>query len=281
MKPYFWLDQIPLWGVFFITGALVLASIRTGIFFGRRRGRNPDHMTDASLGSIVTAILGLLAFLLAFSFAIAAERFQTRRQFLLDEVLAIGTTYLRAEMLSEPHRSEIRKLLREYVDVRVNLAKDNLQKKTPNIQEAVSRSESLQNQIWSHAVALADTDHSSVINALFINSLNNMIDLHTSRLTALNYRTPPILWYILYFITIISMAAVGYQFGLTGKKDIIGGIFLALTFSAVIYLIMDLDRVIEGHIQLSQRPMFELQKQMQMPMQEANPTEKTVTSTNK
>ena len=72
------------------------------------------------------------------------------------------------------------------------------------------------------------------------------------------------------------MVNVGYQFGLTGKRDIIGGAFLALTFSAVIFLIVDLDRATEGNIQLRQQQMLDLQKQMQSQTQQAIEAEKSV-----
>ena len=99
MKSDFWLEKIPLWGVFCLTVAMVLVSIWIGTFLGQRRRRKPDHEAEASLGAIISATLGLLAFMLAFTFGIAAERFQTRRQLLLEEVNAIGTTYLRAGLL--------------------------------------------------------------------------------------------------------------------------------------------------------------------------------------
>jgi len=268
MKPDFWLEQIPLWGVFFLTVALVLLSILIGTVLGQRRRRQPNHETEASLGPIISSTLGLLAFMLAFTFGITAERFQTRRQFLLDEVNAISTTYLRAGLLLEPHRSQLRELLREYVDTRANVVKEDTKQQMQKLQEVISRSESLQSQMWSHAVALAKADRSSEIDALFISSLNEMIDLHTSRLTVFSYRVPPAIWHILFFITFLSMLTVGYQAGLLDKKVLKIGIVLALAFSAVVLLIADLDRGAEGRLQVSQRPMIELQKKMQMPIQE-------------
>ncbi len=93
---------------------------------GNRRRRRPEHETDASLGTVVGATLGLLAFMLAFAFGVAAERLQARKQLLLDEVNAIGTTYLRAGLLLEPHQREMRRLLREHVDLRANPAREDL-----------------------------------------------------------------------------------------------------------------------------------------------------------
>jgi hypothetical protein len=171
LKTDFWLDQIPLWGVFLITIAVVLLSIWIGTLLGRLRRRQPDHEGEAPLGTIIGASLGLLAFMLAFTFGIAAELFQNRRQLLLNEVNTIGTTYLRAGLLLEPHQSQIRKLLQEYVDIRVSLAKEillPLPQRMKKLHEALIRSQALHDQMWSHAEDLAKADRSSEIDALFI-----------------------------------------------------------------------------------------------------------------
>lgn len=263
----FWLDKIPLWGVFGLTVVIVLFSIWIGAFLGNRKRRQSDHQDESSLSSIIGATLGLLAFMLAFTFGIAAERYQTRKQLLLNEVNAIGTTYLRAGLLREPHRSEVQKLLREYVDIRVHLAKETRERQLDEFKEILSRSEAMQDQLWSHAVALAEADRSSEIDALFISSLNEVIDFHNSRITVLQYHIPTLIWYVLFFITILSMATVGYQAGLSGQSSIKMGVVLALTFSSVIFLITDLDRV-TGNLRVNQQPMFDLQKQMQTQTQE-------------
>jgi hypothetical protein len=264
----FWMDHIPLWGVFFLTVICVFIAISIGTILGLRISRRPDHEKEAPLGTVVGSSLALVGFMLAFSFGITAQIFQSRRQLLLDEVNAIGTTYLRAGMLAEPHGSDIRKLLREYVDLRVSLAKESMNQNPEKFQDTISYSETLQDKIWSHAVELSKTDRSSIIDGLFINSLNQMIDLQTSRVTTASYRLPKIIWYAIYFITIISMFMVGYQTGLSGKSNHKVGIMLALTFSTVLFLMVDLDRASEGYFRLSQKPMFELQKKLQMPVQE-------------
>lgn len=263
MSSDFWLEKVPLWGIFGFTVVMVLTSIWIGAVLGKRRRRQREQEDESSFSTIIGATLGLLAFMLAFTFGIAAERFQTRKQLLLNEVNAIGTTYLRAGLLLEPHRSEVRKLLREYVDIRANIAREApRQRQLEKFKESVSRSEALQNQLWSHAVALAAADRSSEIDALFISSLNEVIDFHNSRVTVIQYHIPTLIWDVLFFITFLSMATVGYQAGLSGQGSVKMGIVLALSFSAVIFLIADLDRV-TGTLRVNQQPMFDLQKQMQ------------------
>src|SRR4051794_40948932 len=111
------LDVLPLWVLFISTLFLILLAEEGGYRLGKYRGSRAQEK-EAPVGEMVVAMLGLLAFILAFTFGLAAARFDTRRQILLDEANAIGTTYLRAGMLPE-RRGEIRALLRDYVDTRL------------------------------------------------------------------------------------------------------------------------------------------------------------------
>ncbi|HML74779.1 MAG TPA: hypothetical protein PKB02_09815 [Anaerohalosphaeraceae bacterium] len=262
MEAVFRLDGIPLWGIFILAIVTVLASIGIGTLLGRHRRTLPDHESESSLGTIIGAMLGLLAFMLAFTFGMAADRFQTRKQLLLDEVNTIGTTYLRAGLLQEPHGSEVQALLRHYVDFRAGLASQPPADQVKGLKELILRSEELQSQMWLHAIALAKADRSSEIDALFISSLNELMEIHNSRATTISYRIPPAIWYVLSCITILSMVTVGYQEGLSGKRSVKMGIVLAFTFSAVVFLIADLDRA-TGTLRVNQKPLFELQRRIQ------------------
>src|SRR6185369_10400265 len=91
------LDLLPLWGVFFVTLLLVFISEESGFRFGRKRILGEGEPKDPSLGSMVGATLGLLAFMLAFTFGMASARYDTRRQLIRDEANAIQTAYLRAD----------------------------------------------------------------------------------------------------------------------------------------------------------------------------------------
>src|SRR5215475_2297124 len=95
------IDGLPLWALFIVILRIVLLSVEFGYRLGKYRRRRREDGKEAPLGTMVGATLGLLAFILAFTFGLAAERFNTRRQILLDEANAIGTPYLRAGMLPE------------------------------------------------------------------------------------------------------------------------------------------------------------------------------------
>ncbi|HEY5705121.1 MAG TPA: hypothetical protein VIS96_06065 [Terrimicrobiaceae bacterium] len=257
MQPDALLDYLPLWALYVATVAIVLLSIEGGFRLGRRRIRRTEPEKESSVGEMVGASLGLLALLLAFTFGLAASRFEARRQVFLDEVNAIGTAYLRAALLPETDRTDARKLLREYVDVRLGGVRSG------KVKEAIRRSEDLQASLWAKAVALGQKSPTSIVIGLFIQSLNELIDLHTKRVTTgLRSRIPNVIWLVLYAITVLAMAEMGYHSGLAGKRRPLSIPAVALAFPAVMLLIADLDRPGEGVIRVNQQAMDELRKTM-------------------
>ena len=143
------LDAVPLWGVCLAACAFAWLALECGWRLGQWRQPHAAEEKDSPVGAMVGSILALLAFMLGFTFSLAASRFDARRQTVLEEANAIGTCYLRARLLPEPQRTEIARLLREYVDVRVRGVKEG------NVAETVARSEELQQRLWSQAAAAA------------------------------------------------------------------------------------------------------------------------------
>lgn len=253
------LDAIPLWGFFVLTLVLVLLFIETGYRLGRRRLNRAAHEKEAPVGAMVAAMLGLLAFILAFTFGLAAQRFDTRRQVLLDEANAIGTTYLRAAMLPE-HGDEIRDRLREYVDVRLAAVQSG------DVSAGIRRSEALQNELWADATDLARKNPDSIVVGLFVQSLNEVIDLHAKRVTAgVRNRIPGPIWLSLFAVAALSLGAMGFHAGLVGTSRSLAIIAVGLTFTAVIGLIADLDRPSEGFLSVSQQALIDARESMKPP----------------
>jgi hypothetical protein len=208
---------------------------------------------------MVGATLGLLAFILAFTFGLAAARYDTRRQVLLDETNAIGTTYLRAGMLPD-RREEIRALLRDYVETRLEAVRSG------KIAEGILRSEHLQDQLWAQAVAVGETNPTSIVVGLFVQSLNEVIDLHAKRVTAgMRSRIPEAIWVALFAVAVLSLGAMGYHAGIAGTSRSLAVLAVAFAFSAVIGLIANLDRPQEGALKGSQQALIDLQQSMKVP----------------
>src|SRR5262249_22976643 len=171
------LDALPLWGLFVLILVVVLLSVECGYRLGKyRRGRR-EQEKEAPVGTMGGATLGLLAFILAFTFGLASSRFDTRRQVLLDEADAIGTTYLRAGMLHEGGE-RIRVLLRDYVVARLDAVR------LGNVAGGIRRSENIQHQVWAEAETVAEKNPNSIVVGVFVQSLNEMIDLHARRVQA-------------------------------------------------------------------------------------------------
>ena len=256
--PTFSTYELPIWAFFLIMVATVLISLGLGYWAGILRRKRTEGEPEGPIGGVVGATLGLLAFMLAFTFGVTANRLDARKQLLLDEVNTLGTAALRADLLPEPHRAECRALLRRYVDARVRGTSD-----FSKLMESLQETEQIQRELWSHGVALARADMNSDIGALFIESLNSVVEIHNSRLTvALQYRIPKVIWCVLILLTFLSMAAVGYQFGIIGRCSVAEIVILALSFSLVVVLIADLDRGAQGLLKVNQQPMIDLQSRL-------------------
>src|SRR6188474_1951504 len=110
--------------MFFLPFISVLIPILLGQRYGQYRKMKTEEVQHAPVGSVVGAAFGLLAFMLAITFQIAANRYDARKELLLQDVTNIRTAYLRAGLVPEPYRSNTKKFLVEYVDLRVDLAND-------------------------------------------------------------------------------------------------------------------------------------------------------------
>lgn len=254
------MDVIPMWGIVVVTILLTVLALEIGFRFGLRRNKDSDVENAGHVGAAVAASLGLLAFFVAFTFGLAASRYETRRTVLLDEVNAIGTAHLRAGLLAEPQRTTARRLLREYVEVRLAAVEKG------TIEAGIHQSEALQRLLWSEATAAAALDTHSIITGLFIESVNDVIDLHTTRLNAaVRSRIPVTIWIALYSVLVVTLLAMGYHGGLVRTRRSLASVSIVLSFAITLWLIADLDRPNQGLIRVSQQPMIDLKASMEQP----------------
>jgi len=249
-----WIDHLPLLVIFAFTVVFVFLTILGGIRLGASMKQRAEG--GESIGSIVGAMLGLLAFMLAFTFNMTANRFHDRKQLLMDDVNAIATAYRRAGMLPQPYAADTRTLLREYLDLRVRVAED-----PDKVKDVIARSEEIQNQLWTGMEKMVAQEPVSILHSQFIQSLNQMFEIQTKRVTlGLQFRIPVAIWFGLYLISAMAMIAVGYQSSLSGRHRHLIYMVLAMAFSAVIIMIADLDRATEGFVKVSHQPFIELQQ---------------------
>lgn len=250
-------DNLPLWGVFASIIVAVTIGVEGGYRLGKLRRQRPEGEKETSVGAMAGATLGLLAFMLAFTFGLAASRFDARRVAILDESNAITTAYLRAGLAPEPHRTEIRKLLSEYLDVRLSAIQAG------NIEQGIRRSKELQRMLWAHAEALMDKNVPVNLVTHIGQSLTSVFDLDAKRvMLGVRHRIPGIIWVALYLVSILAMGVMGYHAGVTGSNRTPAIFAMALTYSIVIGLIADLDRPHVGLLTVSQQETVDVRDMM-------------------
>jgi hypothetical protein len=245
------LNDYHLLPIFLISLVVILAATELGRWLGARAG---DRGGDQVL-TLEGAVLGLLALMIAFTFAMALSRFEGRRDAVLNEANAIGTTALRARLLPAPQSTETLKLLREYVQVRLDITR-----RVPSLAEfdaAVARSNQIHEALWHQAMAMAAKDNGVVPTGLFIQTLNEMIDDHEKRLMALRNRVPNVVLLALYGVATIAGAFSGYAGGLGVRSSRLSVYVMIFLICAVMLLIQDLDRPSTGFITTSRQPMID------------------------
>ena len=237
--------------------ALLLVTSEIAYRRGLRLRAAGDEPRRSQIASAQAAVIGMLGLLVGFTFSMAVDRYETRRRLVIDEANAIGTTWLRAGLLAETHRDAVRDLLREYVDLRIvsQAARRDPQRMT----DGLRRSEEIQSKLWPHAVAAA-RESPDDITALFVESLNGMIDTSALRAAASRSRIPPGVWLILVVVAVIGCCTSAYAAGVSGVRAPLKNMLLPLLLSLVTLLIFDLTSEREGSIRISQQPLLDLQE---------------------
>ena len=248
------------WLVLVIVGLLLLALAEVGFRAGLRLFVRKDEPRKGQIGGIQGAVLGLLALLLGFTFSMAVTRYEIRRDLVLREANAIGTTYLRASLLPEAQAKAIEDLLRRYIDARLSFFSAG--NDSTKLAVAEDETTKLQRELWAQTVA-AGKEAPTPITATFINTLNETIDLDATRLHALRSRVPGAVWLLLLIVAGAGCYASGYGAGASGERTGFSAAMLPLLIAVVITIIADFDRPNHGLINVSQQPLLDLKQSLQ------------------
>lgn len=266
------IELIPSGVLFLGTVAVVMAAIEAGYRLGRVTHRRSAGEKESPVSAMEAAILGLLAFMLAFTFDIVSGRFDERKSLVRQEANAIGTAYQRADFLVEPDRTASRRLVKAYVAQRLVAV---LSRDVKQMDQMLADSEVAQRELWRMAVENARKDLNSEVGALYIEALNEVVCLHRLRLNiGLQTRVPSAIWMVFYGLILLGMFGVGYQTAIANSKRSMAGPILALSFSLVITLIAELDRPRSRYIPVPQHPMQNLLDRMTLHADSA-PAEQT------
>lgn len=254
------LADVPIIGIFLIFAVSGLLLYEIGYILGRWYQKRTPGEKEGPTGMIVGSILALMAFLLAITMGMATDRFDTRRGLVMAEANSVGTTYLRAGYLPEPAASESRALLAEYAPLRI--APDTVAEGL--VQVAASRE--ILADLWSIAAELVRDDPSSPLLALYIETLNETIDVENERAYAgVSVRVPDTVLLLLFIGSVMTLGMVGLSAGLTGRRSLLTAMAMIVVLGAVITLIVDIDRPQDGSVTTPQGPIIDLARQLNPP----------------
>lgn len=248
--------SLPLVAIFAISLVVIGGAIELGRFLGRRSGDGADD----NVGTMEGAVLGLLALMISFTFAMALTRYDARRDAILTEANDIGTAALRARLLPAPHHVEVLNLLREYTGIRLDLRHTRTSEEA--FRAAVARSADIHEALWQQAKAVAAKDSGMVPTGLFIQALNAVIDDQEKRLTAYRTRVPQVVLAGLYAIAMTALGFTGYASGVKPAGSRAPAYMMGVLVAGVILLIQDLDRPGAGYIQASMQPLIDTAQSM-------------------
>lgn len=239
---------------------LVVGSAIGGLLVGRSR-RAHQGLKESS-GVLQGALLGFMGLILAFGLSLALGRYEDRRAALVEDANTIGTTYLRAQTLAEPERSQSMALLVEYADVELELTDE-----VPGSDAAartIAEGSALQRQLWALAGQALRQDPRNTAPRLYVESLNEMIDQQTVRVAGLNNRVPTEVLILEVIGSAIAMFLLGLHVGLLGRS-LLPLLLASCLVTMLLFAVFDLDRPTRGFIEIPNTPLATLRTSMNDP----------------
>lgn len=223
----------------------MLVCLEAGFRFARSRRSDSGQ---ENVGAIEAAVFGLFGLLLAFSFSGGMSRLDARREMIVHEANAIGTAYLRLDLVPAAEQPEMRRLFREYVDQRLAIYRNLLDADV--VKRGLNDAGVLQQKIWSRALSVSRADPNTSTALLLLPAVNEMIDVTTSRTVALHTRQPMLISALLIGVALLSGLLAGYTMAKVVHRSWLHMIVYSLVASMTIYAVADLDNPRSGLIRV-------------------------------
>lgn len=255
-------STIPVGFLIILVIWLILLFMELGFRIGRKLYRRKIQENDAIVSSVSGYVLGLIAFILAFTFGIVSQRYDVKKAMVREESNAIRTVWFRSDFLQDSDRIATKKLLIDYVDTRLQglASRDEV-----TIEQSLVNCQGIQQQLWMMAVVNGYKDLNSDVGALYLESLNDMINIHYSRVIISLYSHVPLgIWIILIVMVGLGMMLVGYMTAVTGSKRSLAFVILALSFALVVGMVYTMDKLYSPFTPVSQFAMEQLLEFMKL-----------------
>ncbi len=259
------LYELPVWGVGLTVALLLVAAMEFGAWRGRRRAqrapRRREDRSDALKDVSVGALLALMGLILAFTYSLSLNRLDARKQALVHEANAIGTAFLRADLLAEPDRTVLRRHLLDYARTRV--LSERARVRIAAAERQIAESLEAQEQLWAATKEATKADLPAHIEMIFVNSVNAVVDAHTLRRAA-GYDRLPVA--VVAFLAATATAAVAIAANISAAESVFSrarSLLFVLALAALIYIILDFDNSSRGLIRVDQAPLIDVIDQME------------------
>ncbi len=257
MEQTSFLYQYPIWVSGLLFQAVLLAALGIGFLIGRQILKSKKTRVHRSRSDVVlTGMFALLGLILAFTYAFSLSRADARKQAVMEEVNAIDTAFLRADMAPEPVRQELKTLLLEYEKTRV-ISNDDL-KDRATLRLSLKRSLEIQGKLWPTALkSIAAGSSAGPTEISILHSINAVLDAHTRRVVNGFDQLPTAVLMLMLMIASGALGIAGYNSGVAGHEDRWGLRVLSLLLAIVMVLIIDFDRSHAGFVRVDQQPLID------------------------
>ncbi|HEY1317681.1 MAG TPA: hypothetical protein VGF10_10715 [Gaiella sp.] len=249
------------WALALIILAIVGGVTATGVLLGRYLRQHSDALREP-FGVLQGALLGVVGLILAFGLSLAVGRYENRRAAVVDETNAIGTTYLRAQLLTEPVRTKSLALLRQYTDLAIRLSEDV--PGSSDMRRTAAAESVVQRRLWQQAGEAIDAAPVASAPRLYVDSLNSMIDMQTVRISGLNNRVPGAVLALEVIGAAAALGLLALYLSVLGR-GILPVVLAAALVSMLLLVTFDLDRPVRGLITVPSTPLETLRASMALP----------------
>ncbi len=255
-----WLGEQETWVIILVLFVAMMIAAEIACRIGKRLTSRAPEAGKGHFGAIQGSLLGLLALLVSFTFNMSIQRYEGRRQLLVEDANTLNALYLRSMLLPMPERAGFKQLLREYVEIRAAPTVYGQDRSIPELRAAFQKSAGLHQRMWELARSLAQKDPPPRSVDEVLRLLVETASSTERRVNAFISRVPdPIIWLLCGAAT-VGMGVIGFSAGLGNHRGLPARVVLTILICGTVYVILDLDRPRQGLLKIDQTPLVQLKQ---------------------